>query len=119
MTGAIVTWRDWTGKQRRRWFPTQEKADAFRATTPGRQPTPEDYLSDIVQELESHRAVLEAIQNALERLADSGITAAVDQVRDSVDLLGADLEPLEDVKYTLARLERRWPRPASLKGRRQ
>lgn len=116
MTGAMVVWRDWKGKQRRRWFPTQDEADTFRHSMAGYQPTAADYLSDILQELESHRAVLEGIQAALDKLADSGILAAVGEVRDSVDLLSEDLAPLEGIAATLARLERRWPRPYKRRG---
>ena len=116
MTGATVSWRDYKGKLRRRWLPTREAADAFRRSLPEYQPTAADYLSDILQELESHRAVLEGIQAALDKLADSDVAAAVGEVRDSVDLLSEDLAPLEGMAATLARLERRWPRPYKRRG---
>ena len=116
MTGATVTWRDWKGKTRRRWLPTKEAADAFRRSLPEYAPTAADYLSDILGELEAHRAVLEGIQAALDRLADSNIDVAVGEVRDSVDLISEDLAPLEPMAATLARLERRWPRPYKRRG---
>ena len=85
-------------------------------TGAGYQPTVADYLSDILQELEAHRAVLEGIQAALDNLGAIRIPAAMTDVRDSVDLLAEDLAPLEGMAATLARLERRWPRPYKRRG---
>ena len=65
VSGVITSWRDGDGVLRRRWFSTQAEADHFKEQITG-APGMLDYLSDMLAELEAHRAELEAIRNALE-----------------------------------------------------
>lgn len=68
--GTIVSWRDDGGTLRRRWFKTATEADSFREQITG-APGICDYLSDILGELEAHRAELEGMRAALDRIQDS------------------------------------------------
>jgi len=68
--GVIFSWRDDGGALRRRWFRTQAEADCFREQITG-APGALDYMSDILAELECHRAELEGIRAALERVAEA------------------------------------------------
>jgi hypothetical protein len=67
--GVILAWRDDGGTLRRRWFKTQSEADHFKEHVTG-APGALDYLSDILGELEAHRAELEGIRAVLEQIAE-------------------------------------------------